>query len=420
MQVSLLSTCQDTAGSGKNLKRQHSQAQSEISPEVSSFAERRAMSSHLQAESYGLGSRSINLPDIHYPPSLEKQPQKASPGLWTLVVWAFTFWAPSLVLQYAGRIKLPEARMAWREKVTIFLIFSAVNAAIMFVTIKIGGNVLIIFGVIFGFVRGVKILSALAHSNGSKNEPPPSDKFVIFFVPVYTEDEAQIRRTLESLSLVGHDNKRKLICVICDGIVKHRKSERVTPKIVLDIFGVDPKIHPPALPFLSVGHGAEKLNYAKVYSGLYEHGPSVLPYITIVKVGKETEQSTLKPGHRGKRDSQVLLLSFLNRVHHRSPMSPLQLEMFHQINNIIGVDPELYEYVCMVDADTAVQEFAVPFLLNHCAKDPKVSGICGEIRMQNEERSWWTMVQVYEYYTAFHLTRAFESVFGTVTCLPGW
>lgn len=94
--------------------------------------------------------------------------------------------------------------------------------------------------------------------------------------------------------------------------------------------------------------------------------------------------------------------------------------MFHQINNIIGVDPELYEYVLMVDADTSVKEDALNRLVAACAHDAKIAGICGETSLENEERSWWTMIQVYEYYISHHLAKAFESLFGSVTCLPGW
>ena len=101
-------------------------------------------------------------------------------------------------------------------------------------------------------------------------------------------------------------------------------------------------------------------------------------------------------------------------------MSPLELEMFHQINNIIGVDPELYEYLLMVDADTSVREDSLNRLVASCANDAKIAGICGETSLENEGRSWWTMIQVYEYYISHHLAKAFESLFGSVTCLPGW
>lgn len=278
--------------------------------------------------------------------------------------------------------------------------------------------ILLAFTVIIGGTILLKFLSALQF--GSKRRPAPQDKFVICQVPAYTEGEDSLRKALDSLTALQYDNKRKLICVICDGVAIGAGNDRPTPKIILDILGVDPKVDPPALPFKSVGEGSDQLNYGKVYSGLYEYEGNVVPYIVVVKVGKEAEQKKSKPGNRGKRDSQILVMSFLNRVHHRSPMNPLELEMFHQINNIIGVDPELYEYLLMVDADTCVREDSLNRLVAACANDAKIAGICGETSLQNEEHSWWTMIQVYEYFISHHLAKAFESLFGSVTCLPGW
>lgn len=278
--------------------------------------------------------------------------------------------------------------------------------------------ILLSFTVLICIVILVKFLAALQF--GSKRRPALQDKFVICLVPAYTEGEDSLRKGLDSLAALQYDNKRKLIFVVCDGMIVGGGNDRPTPKIVLDVLGVDPKIDPPALPFKSIGQGSEQLNYGKVYSGLYEYEGNVVPYVVVVKVGKESEQNKSKPGNRGKRDSQILLLNFLNRVHYRAPMAPLELEIFHQVNNIIGVDPELYEYCLMVDADTSVKEDALNRLVAACANDARIAGICGETSLQNEERSWWTMIQVYEYYISHHLAKAFESLFGSITCLPGW
>lgn len=252
---------------------------------------------------------------------------------------------------------------------------------------------------------------------GGKPNPALQDKFVICQVPCYTEDETAIRKAVDSLTSLKYDNRRKLIVVICDGDITGSGNDKATPRIVLDIFGVDPKIDPPALPFHSVGEGASQLNYGKIYSGLYEYEGDVVPFMVVVKVGKENEGS--KPGNRGKRDSQILLMNFLNRVHFQRAMSPLELEMFHHINNVIGVDPELYEYLFMVDADTSVAEDSLNRLVAACTKDSRIAGICGETSLMNEDGSLATMIQVYEYYISHHLTKAFESIFGSVTCLPG-
>src|ERR1700733_10136623 len=52
-------------------------------------------------------------------------------------------------------------------------------------------------------------------------------------------------------------------------------------------------------------------------------------------------------------------------------------------------------------------------------KDDIVMGLCGETKIANKNASWVSMIQVFEYYISHHLTKAFESVFGGVTCLPG-
>ena len=74
----------------------------------------------------------------------------------------------------------------------------------------------------------------------------------------------------------------------------------------------------------------------KVFSGLYEHAGHIIPYIVMVKVGKPNERS--RPGNRGKRDSQMVFMRFMNRVHFDAPMSPFELEIYHQIKNVIGME----------------------------------------------------------------------------------
>ncbi|KAJ1971608.1 hypothetical protein H4R34_005685, partial [Dimargaris verticillata] len=264
-------------------------------------------------------------------------------------------------------------------------------------------------------VIAIKFLAALQLS--SKRKPQDHDKFVICQVPCYTEGEEGLRRTIDSLAGLQYDDKHKLIFLVADGNIIGSGNDRPTPRIVLDILGVDPKYDPEPLSFRSVGDGAKQHNMAKVYSGLYEFEGHVVPYIVVVKVGKPTERS--RPGNRGKRDSQVVLLNFLNRVHFDTEMSPLELEVYHQMKNVIGVHPSLYEYIFMVDADTEVLPDALNRLVSCTVHDSRVVGICGETRLSNEDLSLTTMIQVYEYFISHHMAKAFESLFGSVTCLPG-
>ncbi|EEB93025.1 hypothetical protein MPER_08378, partial [Moniliophthora perniciosa FA553] len=194
-------------------------------------------------------------------------------------------------------------------------------------------------------------------------------------------------------------------------------NDRPTPRIVLDILGADPNLDPEPLSFVSLGEGAKQHNMGKVYSGLYECSGHVVPYLVVVKVGKPNERS--RPGNRGKRDSQMVVMHFLNKVHFNAPMNPLELEMYHQIKNVIGVNPTFYEYLFTVDADTTVDKFSVNRLISAMIHDKKLLGVCGETELANAKQSIITMMQVYEYFISHHMAKAFESLFGSVTCLPG-
>jgi chitin synthase len=52
------------------------------------------------------------------------------------------------------------------------------------------------------------------------------------------------------------------------------------------------------------------------------------------------------------------------QVHFNSPMNPLELEMYHQIKNVIGVNPTFYEYLFTIDADTTVDPFSLNRLIS--------------------------------------------------------
>ncbi|CEP08179.1 hypothetical protein [Parasitella parasitica] len=263
--------------------------------------------------------------------------------------------------------------------------------------------------VFFKFIAAIRI--------GSASVPEELDKFVICQVTCYTEDEDSLRKTIDSLATLRYDDKRKLIMVICDGMIIGSGNDRPTPRIVLDIFGVDPQVDPEALSFISVGEGMKQHNRAKIYSGLYEIGGHVVPYIVVAKVGGPNERQ--KPGNRGKRDSQLILMQFLNRVQYDAPMNPMQLEVYHQMRNVIGVSPEMYDYVLMVDADTEVMPTGLSYLVSSMSHDAKIIGVCGETTLSNEKDTWVTMIQVYEYFISHHMIKAFESLFSTVSCLPG-
>ncbi|KAI5781413.1 chitin synthase E [Geopyxis carbonaria] len=275
--------------------------------------------------------------------------------------------------------------------------------------------ILLSISVLLVSVIAFKFFAALQF--GRKNMPENLDKFIICQVPAYTEDEESLRRAIDSVAKMKYDDKRKLLVVVCDGMIIGQGNDKATPRIVLDILGVPETVDPEPLSFESLGEGQKQHNMGKIYSGLYEVAGHIVPFLVVVKVGKPSEVS--KPGNRGKRDSQMILMRFLNRVHYNAPMSPMELEMHHQIRNIIGVNPTFYEFILQIDADTVVAADSGTRMVAAFLADTRIIALCGETGLNNAKHSFITMIQVYEYYISHNLAKAFESLFGSVTCLPG-
>jgi chitin synthase len=103
-------------------------------------------------------------------------------------------------------------------------------------------------------------------------------------------------KTIQSLATLDYDDKHKLLFIISDGMIIGSGNDRPTPRIVLDILGVDPSFDPESFSFHSLGDGNKQHNMGKVYSGLYEVMGHVVPYIVVVKVGTPSERH--RPGNR--------------------------------------------------------------------------------------------------------------------------
>lgn len=118
-------------------------------------------------------------------------------------------------------------------------------------------------------------------------------------------------------------------------------------------------------------------------------------------------------------------------------MTTFEYEFFNSIWRVTGVSPDRYEIVLCVDADTKVFPDSLTRMVSCMVHDEEIMGLCGETKIANKAETWVTMIQgelgllcvtqkhaltrlaVFEYYISHHLTKAFESVFGGVTCLPG-
>lgn len=253
---------------------------------------------------------------IKYPPAVRTPDGTQAPGgvdtkfMHDSVLDVFKFNAGTDITKKLDSLNI-DADILKRQKVCLRNLFLAGKVDNRnSVQCQFATYLLLVISIIMVSVIGFKFLASISFS--SVRAPEDHDKFVICQVPCYTEGDSSLRKTIDSLAQMKYDDKRKLILVICDGNIVGSGNDRPTPRIVLDILGSDPNLDPEPLSFLSLGEGAKQHNMGKIYSGLYECHGHVVPYMVVVKCGKPSERS--RPGNRGKRDSQMVLMRFLNKV----------------------------------------------------------------------------------------------------------
>ena len=246
-------------------------------------------------------------------------------------------------------------------------------------------------------------------------QPPPDWQpfgyplaHAICLVTAYSEGEEGLRTTLDSIAMTDYPNSHKMILVVCDGMIKGQGEAMTTPEIALGMMK-DHAVLPDevqAFSYVAVASGSKRHNMAKVYSGFYDYGEDSIirsdkqqrvPMMVVVKCGTPDEATKSKPGNRGKRDSQIILMSFLQKVMFDERMTELEFEMFNGLWRITGISPDFYEIVLMVDADTKVFPDSITHMISAMVQDPEIMGLCGETKIANKRATWVSMIQVFEY-----------------------
>jgi chitin synthase len=225
----------------------------------------------------------------------------------------------------------------------------------------------------------------------------------ICLVTAYSESTEGLRTTLDSLATTDYPNSHKLILVIADGMVKGAGNNLTTPEICLTMmkeFIIPPsEVEPHS--YVAIADGHKRHNMAKVYAGFYDYDDATterskqqrVPIVLVAKCGNPLEAGEAKPGNRGKRDSQIVLMAFLQKVMFDERMTTFEYEFFNSLWRVTGVSPDRYELVLCVDADTKVFPDSLTRMVSCMVHDEDIMGLCGETKIANKADTFVTMMQ---------------------------
>jgi hypothetical protein len=100
------------------------------------------------------------------------------------------------------------------------------------------------------------------------------------------------------------------------------------------------------------------------------------PIVIVVKCGTPAEAKDAKPGNRGKRDSQMILMNFFSSVTYNSRMTPLDYDLFRKTQALMGVTPDFFE-VCLMVCRSYVATLRLSFDDGVLTRD-----VCRSMRIQ--------------------------------------
>lgn len=282
-------------------------------------------------------------------------------------------------------------------------------------------NIIMYF--LLGFVALIMVaqmfcsLMYIAKGTRTYTEEDTQDQ-VIIMVPCYNEGGEELLKTIDSVMATTYPEENKVVFVIADGVVTGSGQEMSTPEHLAEILGFEIDVDTDELyEYDSIG--LLTTNKARVYHGYYEVEDKSLKYLVVVKAGLPMEQSgSAKPGNRGKRDSQLVIMGYFNRIYHGRELNELDAAIEDALIDL-NMQSDDMRLLMTIDADTRVDEMSVTHMVYSMNQNDSILALCGETKVDNKWQSWVTMMQVFEYYNNHHMKKAFESAFGCVTCLPG-
>ena len=213
---------------------------------------------------------------------------------------------------------------------------------------------------------------------------------VIIMVPCYNEGGKELIKTIDSVLATTYPEENKVIFIIADGVVTGQGQDLSTPEHLAEILGfeMDPQ-NDELYDYGSIGLLTS--NRARVYHGYYEVEDRSLKYLVVVKHGLPMEQTgSAKPGNRGKRDSQLIIMGYFNRVYHGRELTELDAAIEDALIDL-NMQSDDMRLLMTIDADTRVEELSVTHMTYAMNQNDRILALCGETKVDNKWQSWVTV-----------------------------
>jgi chitin synthase len=236
-----------------------------------------------------------------------------------------------------------------------------------------------------------------------------SPETMVLLIPCYNETKEELFRSLESLVAQKKiEDHKQTIVIVCDGKVRGPGMDKTTADYLLEDILTD-RVERKRISGAYTAWDQQPMDVV-IQRGKYQG----VPYYCIIK-----------QQNQGKRDSLILIRSFLYNFNRRteSPSTIFSPEFFNALCSFMIDDGDMDNCVHLIgmDADTVFDDDCIYELLQE-SRYPHTVGVCGYVAVDWKDSNWnpWRLYQSTEYTIAQCLRRLHQSmVTHKVSCLPG-
>jgi len=268
------------------------------------------------------------------------------------------------------------------------------------ITITVALNVIMVFSIILHLLFR-KVVPEVKYL-------PETPESMVMVLPCYNETREELTKSLDSLvGQIGIEDNQKAIMIICDGKVRGPGMEKTTGDYLLE----DILTHPATREYIDDAYTSwdHTPMDAVVQTGTY----SGIPYVCIVK-----------ESNRGKRDSLILIRSFLYNFNIRDTRPSVILSDYFfmlLVSFLCEAGMSKVDLLIGMDADTFFEPRCIAELIKQSHYKHTI-GVCGYVAVDFGSNSWslWRLYQNAEYTISQCLRRLHQSIAThKVSCLPG-